>query len=191
MMNTRLATLVVFAIAIGLVGNAYAHKDQVIGDYKIGVGWAKEPPKVGKANAIEVSITKASTSDKKSATTHSHGDHSNSDMKKTTKKATIKKTSADTGHMDMKTTKSTSKPTAKAATKSSSKGVSGLADTLQVDVTLNGKKTQLVMKESKKTPGVYTGDYTPDSVGYPTVHLYAKINGKDIEGTFHPEKVTK
>lgn len=191
MMNTKLATFVVFAVAIGLVGNAYAHKDQVIGDYKIEVGWTKEPPKVGKANAIEVTITKASTSDKKSATTHSHDENGHMDKKTTTKKATIKKTSADTDHTDMKVTKPTGKPAAKTATKSSSKGVSGLAEVLQVDVTLNGKKTQLVMKESKKTPGVYTGDYTPDSAGYPTVHLYTKINGKDIEGTFHPEKVTK
>ena len=55
-MNTKLATLVVLAVAIGLVGNAYAHKDQVIGDYKVEVGWTKEPPVAGKANAIEINI---------------------------------------------------------------------------------------------------------------------------------------
>lgn len=137
MMNSKLAALIVAFVAIGLVGNAFAHKSQTIGNYNIEVGWSKEPPKVGKANTVEVNM-------------------------KMVKKSTSKKNE-----------------------------VSGLAKTLQVDINLNGKKTSLTMKEDPKKPGLYTGPYTPSGAGYPTVHIYTKIGGKDIEATFHPEKVEK
>jgi len=136
-MNSKLAVLVVAFLAVGLVSNAFAHKSQTIGNYNIEVGWAKEPPKVGKANAVEVNM-------------------------ELVKKSTSKKNE-----------------------------VSGLAKTLQIDINLNGKKSTLTMKEDPKKPGSYTGAYTPSGAGYPTVHLYTKINGKNIEGSFHPEKVEK
>jgi hypothetical protein len=168
-MNTKLASLVVFAVAIGLVGNAYAHKDQIIGDYKIEVGWVKEPPVAGKANAIEVNIVKASTSDKKSATSHD-GHDAESDKKKH-------------DHDEKKTTKKKSKHSHKAA------GVKGLAKSLEIDITLNDEKTTLKVVEDKKQSGRYTAKYTPDAEGHPTVHIYAKIKTSEIEGSFHPEKV--
>jgi len=168
-MNVKLASLFVFSIAVGLVGNAYAHKDQVIGEYKIEVGWTKEPPTAGKANAIEVNIAKASSADKKSTTSHEgHGTKSTDKTKQTLdEKKTAKKT------------KTSQKPV----------GVKGLAKSLEVDITLNDKKTSLKMVEDKKKPGRYTAEYTPESEGHPTVHIYAKIKNAEIEGSFHPEKV--
>ena len=178
-MNSKLAALAVMVLATGLVGNAFAHKSQVIGDYQVEVSWAKEPAKVGKENTLVLTITKATAADKKAS--KEMQDHM--DMKMPAKKATIKKISASMDHskMDMKATKSTSKKS----------GVSGLAKTLQVEITLNGKKTSLTMKEDIKHTETYTAKYKPASDGYPTVHIYTKINGKDIEGTFHPEKVEK
>ena len=35
-MNSKYAAMLVIFTAIGLVGSAYAHKSQIIGDYKIG-----------------------------------------------------------------------------------------------------------------------------------------------------------
>ncbi|NDF27716.1 MAG: hypothetical protein EB153_09260, partial [Nitrosopumilaceae archaeon] len=70
-------------------------------------------------------------------------------------------------------------------------GVTGLAKDLQVDVTLNGKKTMLTMTEDSTNPGRYLGSYTPNSAGYPTVHVFVTINGKTVEGSFHPEQVEK
>lgn len=181
-MNTKLATLVVFAVAICLVGNAYAHKDQIIGDYKIEVGWVKEPPVAGKANAVEVNISMASSTDKKS-TSHEGHDAKTTDKKtKNDEKKTTKKKSTHT-HSE----KSTEKKTKTHDHKSS--GVKGLAKSLEVDITLNDKKTALKMAEDKKKPGRYTAEYTPESEGHPTVHIYAKIKKAEIEGTFHPEKV--
>lgn len=181
-MNSKLAALAVIFVAAGLVGNAYAHKSQVLGDYEIEIGWTKEPPKASKANAIEISIVKASATDKKAAqkTAKSHDTH---DDTKTPEKKSTKAT-----HDDHDDTKNTTKAK---ITHEHKTGVKGLAKTLEADVTLNGKKTSLALKENSKKPGIYTGKYTPDSEGHPTVHIYGKIKNKIIEGTFHPEKVEK
>jgi hypothetical protein len=177
-MNDKIAAMVVFFVATGLVGNAFAHKSQVIGDYDIEVGWIKEPPVAGKKNAIEIVIVKASSADKKA----SHDSHDQKDSKKTEKKTTEKKKATHSDH------KSDKKTTAK-KTHSHKTGVKGLAKVLEVDVTLNDKKTTLTIKEDPKKTGTYTGEYTPEGEGHPTVHIYAKIKTKEIEGTFHPEKV--
>ena len=185
-MNSKLAALAVIFVAAGLVGNAYAHKSQVIGDYEIEVGWTKEPPKAGKANAIEISVVKASASDKKVSekTAKTHDDHDTT--KPSEKKTTTKPKTTHDDHDDAK------KKTTKTKTTHEHKaGVKGLAKILEVDVTLNDKKTTLVLKENAKKPGIYTGKYTPESEGHPTVHIYGKIKNKAIEGTFHPEKVEK
>lgn len=177
-MNTKLASLVVFAVTVGLIGNAYAHKDQTLGDYKVEIGWVKEPPVAGKANSIEIDISKASISDKKT----SQDDHKET-KKKTTKHSNDEKTT------DKKKTTKHTHDDKKTKSKSTKTGVGGLEKSLQVDITLNDKKTVLTVKEDKKNPGKYTAEYTPESEGHPTVHIYAKIKGKEIEGSFHPEKV--
>jgi len=187
-MNTKLATLVVFAVAIGLVGNAYAHKDEIIGDYRVEVGWVKEPPVAKKANAIEVNIAKVSTSEKKSSASHEKHDDKKTDSKKTTKHNHDEKKSSKKetkhSHDEKKTTKTKTNHAHK-----SKAGVAGLAKSLEIEVTLNEKKTTLKVVEDKKHPGRYTAKYTPETEGHPTVHIYAKIKNAEIEGSFHPEKV--
>lgn len=226
-MNTKLAALVVLFVAVGLVGSAYAHKSEVIGNYKIGVGWDTEPPVVGKKNQIEVMISTATKDDKTAGSSHDHMDkgktnmHDHVDKKTPTKPKTTTKTATKTtkptsfDYTDARIitvsadSKSTMKigemtkttVTKKADTKTTDSkvsdeeklvgGISGLAKSLQVDVTLNGKKTMLKMSEDPDNPGRYVGDYAPSSIGYPTVHVYVKINGKDVEVSFHPEKVEK
>lgn len=65
-MNKIVAVLVVLAIVVGLVGNVYAHKIEVIGDYKIEVGWDQEPPVIGFRNAIVYEISESSSEGVKS-----------------------------------------------------------------------------------------------------------------------------
>jgi hypothetical protein len=187
-MNAKVALLAVVVLSLSLMTNAYAHKAQVVGDYKIEVGWKNEPPIVGKKNAIEILVTKATSSDKKSSN-HDHDSHDHDAKKtKTTKtsydesSSNIKlvSTSKDKEHKhDTKTTKSTKK----------SAGMTGLSKTLEADVTLNGKKSFLKLVEDKQHKGTYHGTYTPNSVGYPTVHVVGKIKNTPVEITFHPEKV--
>ncbi|HIH06677.1 MAG TPA: hypothetical protein HA292_00205 [Candidatus Nitrosotenuis sp.] len=216
-MNSKYAAMLVIFTAIGLVGSAYAHKSQIIGDYKIGVGWVTDPPVVGKSNKIEVMISKATATDKKADMGNmdhmNHEDHaSTSKSTKTTPKTTkstayehrdsrVITVSADSSMSSMKMdSMKSSSINSKTVTKTKSQtgdeeklvgGITGLAKSLQVDITVNGKKKTLAMTEDPSNPGRYTGDYTPTSSGYPTVHLYVKINGKDVEGSFHPEEIKK
>lgn len=180
-MNKPLALLVIIALSAGLLGSAYAHKGQVVGDYKIEVGWKNEPPIVGKKNAIEIVVTKATLSDKKSKdNSHEHNE-----------KTTTKKTSNENpSNIHFTSTKAKSEHKHDKSTKSKkSTGISGLSKTLEADITLNGKKTFLKLVEDKNNKGTYYGDYTPNSVGYPTVHIVGKIKNTPIEISFHPEKV--
>ncbi|HXG73449.1 MAG TPA: hypothetical protein VNK44_01335 [Candidatus Nitrosotenuis sp.] len=183
-MQKKLAILAALVLSVGLVGSAYAHKSEVVGNYKIEVGWKNEPPKVGKKNAIEITVTKATPSDKKSK--HDHGSHN--DMKQKTKKTLYEQ---EPQNIKLVSTTKDSKHKHDDKTKKKPIGVSGLGKSLEVDVTLNGKKTFLNLVEDKKNKGTYYGEYTPDSEGFPTVHIVGKILNTPIEMTFHPEKVVK
>lgn len=44
-MNKKLGLLAVAMLSVSLLGSTYAHKGQVVGDYKIDAGWKNEPPK--------------------------------------------------------------------------------------------------------------------------------------------------
>ncbi|MEW6043663.1 MAG: hypothetical protein AB1608_05325 [Thermoproteota archaeon] len=185
-MNRKLTVFAALVLLISLVGSAYAHKSEVVGNYKIEVGWKNEPPVAGKKNAIEIVVTKATASDKKS----SH-DHSSHDVKKTTKTT---KTLFDEIHQNIKLMSTTKDKEHKHDTKKTTKkptGVTGLSKTLEADVTLNGKKTFLKLVEDKKNKGTYYGAYTPDSEGFPTVHVVGKIKNTPVEITLYPEKVIK
>ena len=50
-------------LALGLTGDVYAHTTKIVGDYKIEIGWAKEPPIVGQSNAIEITVKLATDYD--------------------------------------------------------------------------------------------------------------------------------
>ena len=58
--------LLAFVIFIGFSGfdQVHGHKAQIIGDYKLDVGWKNEPPIANDPNAVEIEITIASDFDK-------------------------------------------------------------------------------------------------------------------------------
>ena len=145
-MKKSLVFLLVIILATGLANNAFAHKAEIVGNYKISLGWKTEPPMVNKLNAIEIVFTLASDFEKESSQIQSNTLGNISDL-------------------------------------------TGLADKLEVDVSLNGKKTFLTLKEDPQFPGVYHGDITPNEIGTPVVHLYGKIKDVEFERTFHPEKI--
>ena len=179
-MNNKLAVLAVLALSVGLVGNAYAHKAQTVGDYNIEIGWKIEPPISGKKNAIEITVTQVSPSDKKN-TKDDHMDHDSMDSKP--------KDSKTNGAKSAKESKPAEKTSPKYGHATKAVGISGLSKTLEVDVTLHGKKTFLKLVEDKKNKGTYHGAFTPNAEGQPLVHVVGKIKKTPIEMTFHPEKV--
>lgn len=184
-MNSSLAVLAILALSIGLIGNAYAHKEQVMGDYKIDIIWAKEP-RVGKPNSIEVIVTTASASDKMMMEMKgmTDGQMANMDHSKM---------------LDPSTKPDAKKPMAKSSTvkksivppahETKSTGITGLK--LDADITINGKNITLKLIENKKTKGKYSAAFTPMGEGSPIVHVVGKIKNTPIEVSFHPEKVEK
>lgn len=158
-------------MSISLVSNAYAHKSEVIGDYKIETGWKYEPPIAGKKNYITITIVKASTSDKESTS-------DNMDHKK-----------MDHGADSHDSSNNTKSHTVNHKSHKLENGISGLAKKFEVDITLNDKKTHLKLFEFKSKPGFYISPYIPYEEGHPAVHLFGKIHNDEIEITFHPEKV--
>jgi hypothetical protein len=160
---------------MGLLAGAHAHKSKIVGDYKIEVGWVYEPPVQQQRNAIEIVVTKATDAEKEM--THSEG-HNMSEMNDT----------KDT-HDSHNTHASDSKDHTMHESKTVLEGITGLRKSMEADVTLNAKKSFLKLIESKVKPGVYYGIYTPDSSGFPLVHLVGDVRGTQFEITFHPEKV--
>jgi len=168
--KSLLAIASTILIGTCLIGSAYAHKSQVIGNYNFEVGWDKEPPVAGKPNTVIVTVSKMDSMNK---TPSKQGNQKHADGLEPKGK-----------HGITKSTKSDQKTERKTMS-----GISGLSKILQVDVSVNGKKTILNIVEDKNNPGRYLGAYTPEADGYPIVHLYAKLDSKDMEITFHPEKI--
>lgn len=58
-----------------LFDDAFAHKDQIIGDYKVSVGWDHEPPVEGIRNYVEIIVAIASDYDKQTMINMDGMDH--------------------------------------------------------------------------------------------------------------------
>ncbi|MEX0862970.1 MAG: hypothetical protein WEB01_09055, partial [Nitrosopumilus sp.] len=80
-MHSKIVFLFVFAIAIGSVSSAYAHKYQVIDEYKVEIGWDKEPPIQGITNSIELTVTHATEAEKQKAAMDSSDPMDHDEMK--------------------------------------------------------------------------------------------------------------
>jgi hypothetical protein len=192
---SKLIVLCALVLSVGLIGTAFAHKSETVGNYKLEVGWEKEPPVAGTKNAIEITITRATASDM-NMSAEEHAKHQKESAKKDTKstktaESKVKSEKKTATKKETQSVKKTDTKKAEAKKTDSKKKVDGMTGIkgLEVDVSLNGKKTFLEMKEDKKNPGRYYGEFTPDKTGHPTVHVYGKIEGSDVEATLHPEKI--
>lgn len=184
-MNKKLALLAVAVLSVGLAGNAYAHTSEIVGDYKVEIGWIFEPPVAGMKNAIEITVVSATDAEKETASSDgqdngkrdAHDDSHNSMDEDSKGNMTHASDGSDT-HVDRE------KKTARKAS-----GIPGLGKTLEADITLGNEKTFLRIIESKFRPGVYYGVYSPEHAGFPLVHVVGDIKGTVFEVTFHPERV--
>jgi hypothetical protein len=180
-MNVKILGISLMVLSIGMMVNAYAHTMEVVGDYKIEVGWEHEPPIVGHPNAIVVETGIASDYDKAQAEAEdkameeggmdnmTEGDHmAHGEMAQDTM-APADQHDHEEEH-DMTTKR-------------------GLLDNFKVDVTLGDTTTPLKLVEDSQFPGVYSADFTPTVEGFPMVHVVGTLAGEDVDITFHPEAV--
>jgi len=152
------------------MGNVYAHKTEVIGDYKIDVGWKSEPPIAGLTNAIEIIITVANEFEKQFSVHDDSVEHEGMTHEEHEEEMEQETHEEEMEHLEPGT------------------GIIGLANKLEAIVRLDGEKTELVLIEQSKA-GLYHAVYTPSGVGFPSVNLAGEIGHTEFEITFHPEKV--
>jgi len=195
-MKNVISVLIILAFAITLIGSAYAHKAEVIGDYKIEVGWKDEPPIAGQENAIEIIVTVATEHDKESHESEKHDEEhteheeSGSEMQENSKHEdeNMEEHTESMDHDESKEAEMHDEEHAEHEKLEPGTGITDLSDKLEATVSLEGQKTTLLLVEASK-PGVYHADYTPTEVGFPSVNLVGKIGHEEFEITFHPEKV--
>lgn len=168
-MKAKILAVILLVTSIGLISNAYAHTSSVVGDYKVEVGWDKEPPIAGMVNKVTVMITYATADEKE---TDEEMDHSSMEHEEGMSHDEMENEEHDEMEHE-----------------EHGEVVTGLASGLDVTITLNNEKTTLTMVEDEDMPGLYMADYTPSASGFPVVHFFTEIEGEPIEVDFHPEKV--
>lgn len=146
----------------GITNDAFAHKDQKIGDYKVSVGWKNEPPVEKIPNAIEIIIDMGIYSDKESTHNMEHDSMNANKTSMQTGNMTSHSDDTDTQHQEA-------------------------SITLDALVKLDGEKTFLTLVEIEE--GLYHAQYTPQVMGFPSVDLAGTLGHEDFAVTFHPEKV--
>jgi hypothetical protein len=188
MKNSKSITAVVmpllaFTLLSMSFGNAYAHTMEVVGDYKIEIGWDEEPPIQGIENAIEIVVTHATDEDKKQA----EEEDAMMDMAhdETTSHEEDMAHDETTSHEeDMAHDETTSHE----EDHDHEEGISGLEDAIQVTVTLDGQTSTINLIETE-VGGIYQGKFIPSSPGHPVVHLSGTIHETEVDLDMHPEAV--
>ena len=145
-------------------GQAHAHTMDVVGDYKIEIGWDEEPPIQGIANVIQIVVSPATEEDKKAAEKMDAMMGSND---------TIDKTDHMAGEEDHDHEEG---------------GIPGLEDSLQLTVTLK-EKTRTLSLMSTDVEGIYHAVYTPETAGFPVVHISGMILDTKVDLDMHPEEI--
>ena len=196
--TSKQLTVVVFPfLAIMLMsmsmGTAYAHNMEVVGDYKIEIGWDQEPPIQGIKNAIEFVVTPATEADRQMAEAMDmamEGDESMAHDDTHTDETDMAHDDTHTDETDMAhdDTHTDETDMAHEDDHDHEGGISGLEDTIQITVTLNEQTTTLNLVETD-LEGLYLGDFMPRDSGYPVVHISGRIVDTDVDLDMHPEMV--
>ncbi|GKS67768.1 hypothetical protein YTPLAS73_13150 [Nitrosarchaeum sp.] len=208
-------TIPLLAFVIMSMGfdNAYAHKAEIIGDYKIEIGWDEEPPIQGIGNSIELVVVYATEAEKQKASAEDadsenmahdedHDDvshESNDELEKEhdaidSSETTHDKHESMDEHDDIEASHAedehdvADKHDAVKEDHDHKGGVSGLEDTIQMTITLNEQTSTVIMTDTM-IDGIYQGAFTPSSSGHPVAHLSGMIHETEIDLDMHPEEV--
>lgn len=170
-MHTKIALVFVFVIALGLVGSASAHKSEIIGNYKIEVGWKNEPPVVGMDNHIELTVTTATAFDK------AEDEKEDQAMEGMGMEDTHDSKMTDDDHA-MESKHNIGEPIS-----------TGILKGFTANMILGDTDIPLNLVEDSKFPGVYRVQFTPTVTGHPMIHVIGILDGEEANMTFHPEQV--
>jgi hypothetical protein len=191
MMRKTLAIFMLLILTTGMINASYAHKSQIIGNYKFEIGWENEPPIVGKENAIIIMITHASE-DEKVLSEENRSDHPAHDEMSEEEHDEMSEEEHDEmseEEHDEMSEEEHDEMSEEEHDEMSEEGVEGLASMLEASVTLNDEMFALELTESEDTPGLYIAKFTPTSTGYPIYHLTGILDDEAFEMDFHPEEI--
>ena len=179
-MHSKIALVFVFVIALGLVGSVSAHKSEVVGDYKIEVGWKNEPPVVGMDNQIDLTVTTATAFDKAEAEKEDQamegmGMKDTHDSKMTDDDHAMESENDDHA---MESKHNMGEPIS-----------TGILKGFTANMMLGDTDTPLNLVEDSKFSGVYRVQFTPTETGHPMIHIIGILDGEEANVTFHPEQV--
>lgn len=155
-MKLRVLLLLLLMLGLSIVP-ALAHEGREVGDYTIVFGWRLEPAYTGLLNGPEIMVTRHSHDEAaEHADDHTKDDHEHTDAE----------AASDHAHTE------------------ESAAVTGLEDTLQIEVSFGPATRVLNLRAVWGEPGNYTADLMPMMPGDYTFRVFGTIEGVEIDETF-------
>jgi hypothetical protein len=158
--KSRIAGLFVLVVglAIFFASAVSAHEGREVGDYTIEIGWRAEPAYTGLMNGPEITITRHAAED----------DHDDAEATPEVDAAPEAEHTNEDGE----------------AHDEENSGVTGLEDTLQIEVLFGPASRVLSLRAVRDEPGHYTADLIPMMPGDYTFRVFGTIEGVEIDETF-------
>ena len=146
------------------LGTALAHEGREVDEYSLNIGWVDEPAYEGFMNGVELRVTKMAQPD----VSEESGDHHDGDDSD----------SGDGMSMSMEGMSSGGHGDAV--------GLSGLQETLQVEVThvASGASVVLDLYPDRLEAGRYTADLIPTALGVYEFRVFGTIEGAAVDQSF-------
>ena len=168
MLRKLLPAVAAFCLLALSLGTALAHEPREIEDYNLVVGFLNEPASEGIMNGVYVHVTKVAE--------HGHGEEPADEMSK----------DEDESHDTEKETEEETEEGEHGHGGELIAGVTGLENTLQVEVTHvpSGATRPMRLHAFSGDPGHYKSDFIPTSTGQFVFHLIGTIEGKQIDERF-------
>ena len=163
-LSLRFIALVITLVCLTALGSVTAHEGREVGNYKIEIGWRVEPAYTGEMNGPEITITR-----------HEDGEGDHDEIEAT----------PEAEHDEAEAT-----PEAEHSEEGGdshaeeSNGVTGLEDTLQIEVLFGPASRVLNLRAVRDEPGHYTADLIPMMPGDYTFRVFGTIEGMEIDETF-------
>lgn len=184
--TSKRLTVVVFPFLAVMImsmslGTAYAHKMDVVGDYKVEIGWDQEPPIQGIKNALTFVVTPATEMDRQMAEAMDMvmGEEGNMGQNETM---------ASDQNMGQNETMTSDQNMGHEDDHDLGGGISGLEDTVKITITLGDQTTTLNLAPTD-LEGIYLGEFVAESSGYPVAHISGMIKDTKIDLDMHPDQV--
>jgi hypothetical protein len=155
-MKLRVLILLLFMLGLSVIPAA-AHEGREVGEYSLVFGWRVEPAYSTLLNGPEITITRHGGDE--------HAEEAEHSEEEATPEAEHSEGEAD--HHDEE-----------------SAAVSGLAETLQIEVSFGPDTRVLNLREVHGEPGNYTADLIPMMPGDYTFRLFGTIEGVEVDETF-------